>query len=132
MQLSVRGASLGLIALADPRGKESYSDQRYMHIWLKATNTSPSRFVDYPAWGRFSAKSCTLKDDLGNTYRLIDFGNKKPVDRPTDTRIRSSESAEDYLVFDPPVPKAEELYLSLALPDGSTAEFVVPASIVRK
>jgi hypothetical protein len=85
-------------------------------IWLKAENVHPTQILDYPTWGDLAGKA-ELADSFGNQYRYSSLGRLRAVGAAADNRIRPQTASADLLVFEQPVDKADDLFLTVPAPD---------------
>jgi Domain of unknown function (DUF4352) len=97
-------------------GSTGKSKDAYLVIPLTIKNTSDGKKVDYQSWmgDRIGDKHAKLTDDLGNNYRVIDFGIfNKPDGHTEGDAIYPGKSLSDVLVFEVPTDKAKSFDLEL-------------------
>jgi hypothetical protein len=155
-QLPLHDASKGPIAFGDVRIQvgwvvvsfvkyqdvleQAQSPDKYLGIQIRIQNVSTVRKVEYGGWAalRLSlSSSATLTDDLGNTYKLKNFGLLCPIvgQIQEPTSIYPGQTVEDLLVFEKPVENVSSLRLEL---QGSTVggigkiQIQIPKSMIHR
>ncbi|MFO0845931.1 MAG: hypothetical protein U0797_26715 [Gemmataceae bacterium] len=110
-------------------------------VQVDLLNTNPTRKVDYTSWASRDVPTtggrATLTDNLGNTYKQIDFG---PGSYPAGAvggaaSVYPDKPVSDVLVFEVPLKAAT--HLDLELPGRNcgaegAARFRIPTSVVTQ
>jgi HEAT repeat protein len=97
---------------------EFVSDEKHLRLWIRIENTSRSRKLDFKGWGtrRFleEVPAPTLSDNVGNTYRRVNFGAGAEVEGQVQSvTIYPGQVITDLVVFERPVAKCDLLHLKL-------------------
>lgn len=119
IQVEVIDTRLGDVDLYNRiRRRESKSKDPAFVIWLRITNTSENKKVDYTGWMAEFASAmdidATLTDNFGNNYRAVTYGATTGVkDATTKGSIYPGESIVDAIIFEIPVATMD--YVDLVL-----------------
>lgn len=117
VRLEVRNVSIGKVPL-NSLGDQGTSEDDLLQVAIEIHNLSDSKKVDYRGWGSkygFNFLAASLEDELGNSYKRINFGIATVVGQVTSSEsIYPGKSIRDVLVFEVPISKAK--FLTLRLP----------------
>lgn len=99
--------------------EDSRSASELLAIHLELSNTHPTKKLTYQTWrGKdlsFTRDYATLRDNFGNSYKRISFGlGVYPLGAVEGTvSLYPQQSVTDILVFERPVPNAQQFFLEL-------------------
>jgi hypothetical protein len=116
------------------------SKEPLLSIIVEVSNLDPNRKLDFKtlAGARFSfgRDNATLRDNLGNRYRGIDFGfSSLPEFRTEDASIYPGKAIKDQLVFEAPIGNATHLDLEIPAANvGQTGffRFRIPTKAIQR
>ena len=137
MLITVKGASVGQVALKNLFGDPRTSEDEFLKITIELSNVSDGKKVDYLTWqsGGFGSDFATLVDDKGNRYRKANFGSSTTVvGGAGHESIYPQKSITDVLVFERPVTTATWLHLELEAEnfDGKgKVRFEIPTGMIK-
>jgi hypothetical protein len=143
VEVRVTEVTLDKVPLVELGIREGESKEPALCIHVSICNLSETKKLEYHTWaaegGRiFDRNPASLKDDLGNRYIRVHYGLlTKPKGQKERESIHPGQSADDVLVFEPPVQKASAVLLELPMKafegegDG-TIHFRVPASMYSR
>ena len=96
------------------RGYTKNTDDKYLRVIIVVQNKSRNKKMDYTGWGsnQFMAMAF-LEDDIGNHYKMVDFGVMGLVGELRSASIYPEKSVTDVLVFEKPVSAAKSFTLKL-------------------
>ena len=137
VRVGVTSAVIGLVDLVE-LGQAGTSKDKLLIVRVKVHNLSKTRKVDFSGWGDagriFSPNPADLTDGQGNAYKRINFGfATKVVGQVENEAIYPGKTAEDLLVFEPPVDNAPFVRLELpAAAFGGTGKlrFQIPKAMI--
>jgi hypothetical protein len=138
VQVQVTRVVRGKVPIERTIGEDAESKSDLLSVYVEITNLDPALKVDYRTFAGelFTIDKATLKDDVGNTYRLTDFGiSAKPKGATTSAAIHPGKAISDHLVFELPVDQAQFLILELpadrvGIPKGAF-RFKIPVSAIE-
>ncbi len=139
---------LDRIPLVPLLGAEQLSEQPALAIDVGISNLSPTKKLEYTGWspavglaalenpGSALAVPATLKDDVGNSYRPMQFDPLVTIkDQKRRESIYPGGKLVDVLVFEVPVPKVSALLLELplkALGANDSIRFRIPTDRINR
>ncbi|GAB6164687.1 hypothetical protein JCM19992_06870 [Thermostilla marina] len=117
-RLHIVSARIGPVELKSTMLDRFTSSEDYLEIRIQVTNTSATKRLNFDSWqGRDFAvfdSFASLRDEHDNVLRRIDFGfDTHPVGYVDHDMINPGDSLVDILVFEPPIPQANTLFLKL-------------------
>lgn len=116
--LKIIEAHTGKVPLKDFRERETASADDLLWVKVSLFNTSDTKKSNYESWAKqfsFLNDHASTTDDLGNSYKRINFEfTTKVVDHTDGDSIYPEKGIVDVLVFEIPIPKAQ--YIDLLLP----------------
>jgi hypothetical protein len=115
-EISVVSAKIGKVPLLH-MGEDSSSKDDLLIVTVSIKNLSDLKKLEYETWGAqmFSRSPATLEDDVGNSYKRINFGFGSNVVGHVERSesIYPGKSVTDVLVFELPVAGVKDLRISL-------------------
>jgi len=113
--IRVKSAKVDFVGLTGYGGRETgASQEKFLQIALMIENRGDSVKINYEGWGGRAFGGASVKDDLGNSYRGINFGfANKVVGQIKDESVYPGKIISDVLVFEEPIKKAKFLKLEL-------------------
>jgi hypothetical protein len=125
VQLRVLSVQVGRVPLKGA-GANKVKPASSLVVRFRVRNQGAGRAFTYEGWAKDSKGAApTLKDDQENTYALRDFGAGVQVSGQVSRAVLAPGSfVDDLLVFEPPEPGVEALFLELpAAALGGTGSF---------
>jgi hypothetical protein len=112
--VTIKEIILDKVPLRDIMNQKTTSTDKAVRIVLTIRNNSQTKKIDYSSWrGNFRSDS-TFKDNLGNTYKGIEFGITAIVGAVSSSAsIHPGDTITDIIVFERPVDKATSFTLEL-------------------
>jgi len=140
VQIQVRSAKVGNVAVKDMFGAEKQSNDELMAITVEVSNLSTGKKIDFSTWQGetmgFDAAFASLSDDNENTYKRINFGAAAKVIGSVDNEsIYPGKTVADILVFEKPEDTVKWLHLELPAKNfkgEGVIRFQIPASMISK
>src|SRR5262249_14707387 len=108
--IGLSSVHLGHVLLSDIIDRASVSQEKHLKIGIVLLNKNEEKKHDFSGWAQTHRvqATATLKDDLGNTYRLIDFGaSNKIVGQVVKEVLYPKKPVYELLVFEAPIDKAK-------------------------
>jgi hypothetical protein len=140
-EVQIAAVKSGKVPLTGITGDLTQSEEDHLYVLLVILNKSDSKKLNHVGFSGSVASSFDhsgpkLKDDLGNTYRQINFGfgNKVPMQAKSES-IYPEKSCTDMVVFETPIDKAKTLYLELAgssLGEKENYRFQIPKEMINE
>lgn len=113
-------------------GTLTISSDPYLVLLVGLENMNKNRLIEYRSWQESTifGERPKLKDNLGNEYRLVQFGfGAEIIGHAKKRTLYADKIKGDVLVFERPVPGAESLHLELPLANlgnKGTLRFIIP------
>lgn len=114
LTVSIDDAMIGKVVLLGSSGRKKTNNDHFQ-IVVRITNPTRNNLA-YAPWAATPALAPSLMDDLGNTYKLADFGLVSQVAGQLTAPIvplPAGAIRTDVIVFMAPDPGAKEFYLTL-------------------
>jgi hypothetical protein len=146
-KVSIRAVSIGKSTLRTrTKGTQVEAGENRLIVRVNVINQDVNNAINYESWQpgpRAPANgkpAVSLKDDRGNTYKLMnDDTPEMATERLGSRRIPPGESVLDVILFETPADGFEKLYLELSIhnlnpsvKEDKTIRFMIPRSMVNK
>jgi multidrug efflux pump subunit AcrA (membrane-fusion protein) len=114
----VDDCSVRTVKVAPLDGTPRDTADEQLVVTLTVRNSTPDRKMEYKTWAGAEVSTgddrAIVHDELGNYYRVVDYGIfTKVVGRTEDESIYPGKSLSDVLVFEVPVAAAHSLIIKL-------------------
>ncbi|MAT70868.1 MAG: hypothetical protein CMJ58_15240 [Planctomycetaceae bacterium] len=140
VQIEIVSVHVGKVPLSQAfLGDDAESVDAQLTVWLKISNTTTNKKIDYLGWMSDSASfldiDAELTDDADNRYRGVSFGGMTAVKgADTSGSIYPGKSISDAVVFEPPIDGAKYLDLKLSAKgcrEEGEFRFRIPAEMIQ-
>jgi len=127
---------VGWLALEDIFAKKvRVTEEKYLYVMVSVWNKSNDKKIDFEGWSsNMFMAFAFLKDNLGNRYKLIDFGpNVTYPGKIESASIYPGKGTLEVLIFETPIEKASTFELTLKGKNvGEDTDFVFhfPRSVI--
>jgi|GEM_PF-5803415 len=114
--VEISKACVSEVPLLGPGDKVEPSDKRCLMLFVGILNYSKTKELEYRGWAADLAEldeRVVVRDDLGNTYRRVRFGDRKVRKQYPGGKL-IKDALLDLLVFEKPSDQARELRVTLA------------------
>lgn len=138
IQVTVSGARVGKANVKSALGGEPFEEDAVrLLVSIKVENLSTTKKITYSGWGGDSiGVKPELKDNHGNTYRLVSYNiSRTLVGQVAFRELYPGKSVDDLIAFEPPVDAADVLLLELPGVHVDTLErfrFQIPKTLWSK
>jgi DNA-directed RNA polymerase subunit RPC12/RpoP len=135
LKVFVKSAIIAQVPV-DRMGQKRTTQEEYLLIEVELSIADTTKKYEHRSWTSdsvFNTSRAKLTDDVGNKYRLTVYDSLTRVEGvKSQQTVMHGKPANDFIVFEVPVPGANELDLVLDAGDGRKFYFKLPKEFFAK